>query len=426
MLAQLALGCVVALFAPARRRRPIVALASAVGLALVLASCSSGTTTTGAAAPTTAAANPTTTSRPQAAVSEARIVDGAFASASDRTDRSGTVWLCRPGLAADPCAGNLDTSIETAAGTSTIVKYAEQAAVPTKKADCFYVYPTVSEESTQNANLVVQSLEVATAEQQAAQFTRDCNVWAPMYRQVTVNGLFHPTNAEKGFALATSSVLGTFEDYLHHFNHGRPIVLIGHSQGAAMVIRLLEDTMDKNPSLRQRLVSAIILGGNVAVPDGKTVGGTFAHIPLCTSETETGCVIAYSSFLSTPPPGTLFGQPGTGVSALSGQTASKGLEVACTNPAALGGGSGSLSPIFYVGARRSAPYVEYPGLYTATCSHSGDKTWLQVNVIHTPGDTRPVVKENLGAAWGLHIYDVNISLGNLVDVVGREIASWRG
>jgi len=36
------------------------------------------------------------------------------------------------------------------------------------------------------------------------------------------------------------------------------------------------------------------------------------------------------------------------------------------------------------------------------------------------GDTRGVVTQTLGPTWGLHLVDVNISLGNLVSLVGDE------
>src|SRR5690242_10877716 len=106
-----------------------------------------------------------------------------------------------------------------------------------------------------------------------------------------------------------------------------------------MLTLLLQREIDPNPALRARLVAAVILGANVAVPAGKDVGATFQNIPACRRADQIGCVIAYSSFGHEPPPDAVFGRPGRGVSAQSGQTASAGLEVVCTNPAALGGGA---------------------------------------------------------------------------------------
>jgi hypothetical protein len=128
-------------------------------------------------------------------------------------------------------------------------------------------------------------------------------------------------------SLTTAAVTAGFEDFLTRELDGRPFVVIGDSQGAAMLNMLLARLVDDVLALRSRLVTAIILGGNVEVPDGRLVGGTFKHIPVCSRLGEAGCVTAYSSFPSTPPADSLFGRPGQGVSLQSEQTASQGLQV---------------------------------------------------------------------------------------------------
>jgi Protein of unknown function (DUF3089) len=335
-----------------------------------------------------------------------------------------TVWLCRPGAVSDPCATSLDTTVVAANGQRTVEDVA--AGSPTRF-DCFYVYPTVSAQQTTNASLKVQAAEISVAKIQAAPFSQVCHVWAPMYRQVTVAGLFR---AGSGATLvAYKSLLAGWTDYLHHHNDGRPIVFLGHSQGAAMLIRLLEHQVDETRSLRSRVVAAIILGGNVAVPDGQVVGATFSHLSLCTSASQFGCVIAYSTFPGQPPADSLFGRPGQGVSLQSGQTQSAGLQVACVNPADIGGGTAPLLPWFRTGSETpqppalTTPWVTYPDLYTASCESSGGATWLQVTDVAASGDDRPVVTETLGPSWGYHLYDVNLATQNLVeDVQGEERA----
>jgi hypothetical protein len=88
------------------------------------------------------------------------------------------------------------------------------------------------------------------------------------------------------------------------------------------------------------MVAAIIAGGNVTVPTGKTVGATFKKLPLCTASKKSGCVIAYSSFPSEPPADANFGRPGQGISLNTDQTATTGVQVACVNPAAIRGRDG--------------------------------------------------------------------------------------
>ena len=68
-----------------------------------------------------------------------------------------------------------------------------------------------------------------------------------------------------------------------------------------MLIKLLQTQVDPSPSLRKRMVSAILLGGNVQVPTGRVVGGSSATSRPAAAASQTGCVIAYSSFGSPPP-----------------------------------------------------------------------------------------------------------------------------
>ncbi|MGC8513358.1 MAG: DUF3089 domain-containing protein [Acidimicrobiales bacterium] len=374
-----------------------ISTALLVLLALILASC--GSSPTKSSSPSLPHASPSTTLSTQT-----------NSPAEGETTTGEPVWLCRPGATPDPCTANLEAASVTASGTTSQVKAGPAGNSPF---DCFYVYPTVSTESGDNANLTVQPAEISAAEQQASRFSSVCRVWAPMYRQVTVAGLF--TAGVSGLDVAYQSLLADWSYYLSDDNDGRPIIFIGHSQGAAMLIRLLSEQVDDNPALLKRVVVAILAGGNLQVPTGSVVGATFKHIPLCTSLKVPGCAIAYSTFGSQPPPDSLFGRPGSGVSLMSLQTTSTGQQVACVNPADVGGTSGLLSPYFR--GSGAVPWVTYPDLYTAECKTAGGATWLQVTPTGIPGDTRPLVKASLGPTWGYHVDDVNLALGNLVSDV---------
>lgn len=339
-----------------------------------------------------------------------------------------TVWLCRPGQMDDPCASPLNATVVPAHGARTS---RDARARPGSRFDCFYVYPTVSTQSADNSNLKVQRAETAAATAQASRFSQVCRVWAPMYRQRTEASLLQGLGADPhGDAVAYASLLSAWKDYLAHDNHGRPIIFIGHSQGAAMLIRLLANQVDPNPALRARTLVAILAGGNVTVPIGKTVGATFRHLPLCTAAAQIGCVIAYSSFPSQPPSQAVFGRPGQGVSLQSGQTTTRGVQVACVNPADIGGGTADLDPYFLTATSTpppplvDTPWVTYPHLYSAACRSAGGATWLQVNTLARAG--RPVASEPLGPAWGYHLDDINLALGNLVADVKAEEVTYTG
>ena len=236
------------------------------------------------------------------------------AGASDRGVRASpsTVWLCRPGQRPDPCAYPRAATAVTGSG-STGASTSSPTQRSAQRFDCFYVYPTVSTEQTNNANLAVQPAELAVAASQASRFSQVCRVWAPMYRQATVYALTHGaiTGADVDEHRLRQSSLGLAR--LHPTRQRRPTDRVhralaggGHAHPASAT------EIDPSPRLRKQLVSAIILGGNVQVPTGRRVGGSFQHIPTCASASSTGCVIAYSTFGSAPPPRPFSDVPGVG------------------------------------------------------------------------------------------------------------------
>lgn len=333
-----------------------------------------------------------------------------------RVDAAGTVWLCRPGLPGDPCSGDLDLTSVSASGARTV---SPESPGGVGAFDCFYVYPTVSLEAGPNADLAVQPAEIDVAMRQAAQFSRLCHVWAPMYRQRTLIEASPSFDSEQAALVEYDSLLAAWNDYLAHFNDGRPIIFIGHSTGTTVLIELLRQYVDTNPALRRRMVSALLMGGYPEVAPGSDVGGSFRTIPACRSAGQTGCVIGYNSYYGTPPPGSRFGRPGD--------------TTLCTNPAALGGGAAALDSIFEAagnaprGPGVETPFVEYPGLYQAACVSAGGATWLQITpAAASPGDPRPRLADNLGPIWGLHAYDVNLALGNLLQDVQAQEAAYHG
>ncbi len=347
-----------------------------------------------------------------------------------------TVWLCRPGLANDPCDASLSDTAVGPDGSTHLVRAARAGKPPV---DCFYVYPTISGQPTMNASLAIDFRLQEVAIAQASRFSQVCRVYAPVYRQITLSALDHPARITLADALtAYRSVLAAFRDYLAHYNDGRGIVFIGHSQGAVILIRLLQQEVDRNAALRHRLVSALLLGGNLTVARGGRLGGSFAHIPACDSSRETGCVVAYSSFTSKPAGHSEFGltTSDAGVGILAPRHPAAGLQIMCVNPGNPAGGTTALEPYlpslvlaFLGGGGRpvvKTPWVSFPGSFDARCETSGDATWLQISPSARGARRAALLAHLQDPLLGLHILDVNIALGNLVSLVGTEAAAYRG
>jgi hypothetical protein len=356
-----------------------------------------------------------------------------------------TVWLCKPGLANNPCTSSEETTVQLGNGSS-FIEHAQPASNP--PIDCFYVYPTVSSQvNTEqghllNANLEVDPEETQIAINQASRFSQACRVYAPMYPQLTLAqintpGAVTPADSEKAYL----GVLSAWKEYLADYNDGRGVVLIGHSQGALLLKQLVKDQIDPNPALRKQLVSAILLGGDVIVPKGKTVGGTFTNVPSCQTAGQTGCVVAYSSFLTEPPEGAFFGRVNSPLlgESLTEEEASR-FEVLCVNPVSLlqGNNAGPLlryestSPFpgllapYYEPPKAATPWVSMPEQYSGQCIHVNGASWLQLTDIGPNGDPRELIKETLGPLWGTHLEDFNVALGNLVELAAIQSRVYLG
>ncbi len=337
------------------------------------------------------------------------------------------VWLCRPGKERDPCRGGRSTALISPAGDVIGEKDSKRHA--RRRIDCFYVYPTVSDQQTANANLHIDPEERSIALYQASRYSPVCRVYAPMYRQVTLKGISDPSNVSPhAQRVAYRSALRGWRTYLRKYNHGRGVVLIGHSQGTFVLRTLIADEIDHSKRLRHRLVSAILLGGNVTVADGSDTGGDFDRIRACHSPSQLHCVVAFSTFDEQPPADALFGR-----------TSEPGRHVLCTNPAALGGGAASLrtiipskpfAPDTTIGAATrlvgfptvdtDARYVQANGAYSARCSSAGGAHVLEIE----PNDGAPDLRAIPSASWGLHLTDANIALGDLVRLVRDEARSY--
>jgi Protein of unknown function (DUF3089) len=370
-----------------------------------------------------------------AALSSAALGIGAAGASSASAE---TTWLCRPGLASNPCLNSEEATVEFDGG-GKFVEHAQPAKDP--PIDCFYVYPTVSSQFTINANENIDPEEIAIAESQASRFSQVCKVYAPIYPQLTIpaiNGFLGKVEPENNIR-AYAGVAKGFLEYIARYNDGRGFELIGHSQGSAMLEQLIKEIVEPNPTLRKQLVGAIVLGGQVIVPEGKNVGGTFKTIPGCSVVGQTGCVVAYSSFLEEPPANALFGRA---TSILGGSLPEvEHPQVLCVNPTVLvqgpfSGPSLSYYPTFnafgghfpgpFLGPVAQAPkaptpWVATPAQYSSRCEARNGASWLQLTPTD-PNDTRTesVLVNTLGPIWGQHLVDVNSQLGNLVAGVAAQ------
>ncbi len=350
--------------------------------------------------------------------------------------RSASRWLCWPG-ADDVCSNELSVAIVNPNG----VRYdtIERASDP--QFDCFYVYPTISRDggllSDWNASA---DEEGVAATFQAAPLASSCRVIAPVYRQWTLESL--ATRLGGGSNAGSEhdpfeDVLDAWRTYMATENGGRGVVLVGHSQGSALLSELIRSEIEPNPDVAELLIAAYLPGFSVQVPDGELVGGTFASTPLCATPSDTGCVVTWSSYRASEPalPGSIFGrnEPPT--------------VAACNPPSALDGSRSITRPLFpaqrsdsvlaslvpSVGAgdgwfgdtALEATYAALPEFITIECAQTDTHRFASVTVNADATDPRADgIQGDLGAGWGLHLLDVSLVLGDMVELVEDQYAGW--
>jgi hypothetical protein len=335
-----------------------------------------------------------------------------LAAIAPATATARTTWLCKPGLAQNPCDTRLDIARYTPDGQ---LLGGDDPEPRRRRIDCFYVYPTVSDQPTTTASRRIDPELRSIARWQAARYAATCRVFAPVYRQVTLAALTTAKGAD--WRRAYRDVRAAWRTYLRRHNHGRGVVLIGHSQGTIHLRRLLAKVIEPRARQRRRIVSALLLGGNATTRE-------FARLRPCRTGTQTRCIVAFSAFNGPVPPDALFGRGG---------------DVICTNPAALDGGAATIDAVFphtpFAGGttiaamidalgfpipESSATWLAFPDSHTARCVDEGGAHVLQV----TPVAGAPVLNPVPAPGWGIHVADANIALGDLEALVRRQAAAY--
>jgi len=333
-------------------------------------------------------------------------------------------WICRPDLDDDQCR-DLDVTVVDATGTVTVEEREADLDAPI---DCFYVYPTVSADPGVNSDLewTPDDGEALTVVAQAAQYARSCRMYAPVYRQVTLAGLFGDEPETGGSARDTAyeDVLDAWRTYVSTWNEGRGVVLIGHSQGAGILTRLVAEEIDDEPLLLDRLVAAHLFGASVLAPPGEVVGGSFDQVPACTSADEVGCVVTWSSYPADRPPvaGAFFGRQTEGRRVLCvdavGLLGEDHADAIVPVEAPLVGNAGALDALGDLETR----FVSVPDALDVSCQATDTHDYLAIGL--APGDDiRPrdgFLEESLGETWGLHLVDMNVALDDLVTLTARQ------
>ena len=345
---------------------------------------------------------------------------------NDYTDMA--TWLCHPDKADDACSVDLTATVIAADGSTSIEPFTP-ATDPAF--DCFYIYPTISFDPQPNSDMSPGPEELNVISNQFARYGETCRLFAPIYRQRTLAELrnFMATGESTADTdMRYADIADSWNTYLRDHNNGRGVVLIGHSQGAGMIREMLPKEILGQP-VQPQIIAVHAIGSTMPI-DPET--GTVVGLPLCETGDQIGCVVSFASFRATaaPPVQSRFG------------LASEAGRVACNNPPELAGGTETLDAYmpkrgllqvqpYEYGSEIDTPYVKLPGLLSSRCERNDTHDWLAITIHADPDDPRidtiagdVIVDGEILPDWGLHLIDMNLTMGNLVDLAGQQGDAW--
>jgi len=227
------------------------------------------------------------------------------------------------------------------------------------RVDVFFLHSTSAVAPTWNAS--AEDPKIAAASDrggvliQASAFNGVGAIFAPRYRQATGTAFYTPSaDGDAAIDLAYSDIDRAFTAFLARRTPGRPFLLAAHSQGAALLARLLSRRVSGTP-LRDQLVAAWIIGSGLT---HEGLGRDAPDVPACVGPRDIGCVVAWNARSPDNKPG------GIEVWYPAGERR------VCTNPLSGVGEGGPMPASANLGAvfLQSPDPRPRPGLADAACS----------------------------------------------------------
>jgi hypothetical protein len=280
----------------------------------------------------------------------------------------------------------------------------------------FFVHPTSFAERgawndpLTNAAALKRSQQFVRA--MASPFGEAAEIWAPRYRQATIGAfLTDRTDARQALDLAYGDVRTSFDWFVTHAAKGRPIVLVGHSQGALHLLRLLKERVAGTP-LAARVAGVYIVGW----PVSKARDLPLIGLPACAGPGQAGCVMSWQTFGEPALPARI----GPGFAAARALDGGNRLDAPplCTNPLT-GGAPGNAMAAqdlgSFVPSEDLASATLKPGMVPARCDERG------LLLIGPP----PQIGSFVLPGNNFHIYDIMLFWQNLREDAARRVATWQ-
>ena len=275
------------------------------------------------------------------------------------------------------------------------------------KADLFLVCPTVDMGSNGNTNMSLEddglkASFIGALNMERGIYEDSTLMYAPFYRQMTFP-LYYWSEEDSWpyLAAAYEDVEDAFLYYIENLNDGRPFILAGFSQGAQLVLMLMENLFD-NPSLSSKLVAAYCIGWRITDEDI----GRFPHLRMAEGEDDTGVIISFNSESEDAPPSFIVpeGVKTLGINPLSWTSDSTFADKALN---------------------KGACFTDYSGAVVEEIPHlTGCYLDSSRGTLKLPDISPEEYSSSLFPDGVYHLYDYQFFFRNLQENVGKRVDAW--
>ncbi len=179
----------------------------------------------------------------------------------------------------------------------------------TKNADIFYLYPTAwYKQDAAEPNFCALDHPVmllgsqGAFERQATAFETVGNLYAPYYRQADAAYTLTLPPAERWAvidSIPAKDAIAAFDHYIKNYNNGKPFILVGHSQGAQVLLILLNKYMSEHADVYARMVCAYVIG----YPVTAEFMNANPHLKFAEGADDTGVIVSYNTQSPSVAPG---------------------------------------------------------------------------------------------------------------------------
>lgn len=165
-----------------------------------------------------------------------------------------------------------------------------------KAADAFFICPTVYSGSDDSYNMELADKDtkadfLGAINMEKGIYDHDSRFFAPYYRQAGLNVYsMEISGREQYLGLAFDDVKKAFEYYYDNCNDGRPIILVGFSQGADMCIRLMKECF-ADEKRQNQLIACYAIGWRITEEETRE----YPQLKVAEGESDTGVIISFNS-----------------------------------------------------------------------------------------------------------------------------------